>query len=229
MGKKAKAELQPEDDTVTQIENEAAQERLAKNQARQAARLKAEAARRKTDRKAHKRAAKARKKAKRKELKRIRTMAGHPAGRGLSRVEDTFTWSRPLSREAMRTHEIRIPPMRLSQLLDQTEYWQPNDQASPVRLKSLAHSHKVNLIGWLERNATVIQNRISWDFAMAIGDDPSDGVFSSFMAETSRDPLEWMRDQELYQAIVRQVIAELPAEALTKGLRFVGSPDPRGL
>lgn len=88
-------------------------------------------------------------------------------------------------------------------LLDQSEWWQP--QSGPmVPVADLTDTHRLHLLRWLERRAPMLADgALAWMIMSPFqpsGDAACD-AFEGAMGELERDPLGWLRETELYQAL----------------------------
>lgn len=105
------------------------------------------------------------------------------------------------------------PPKRvgLLQLLEQNIWWIPKDSA-PIKLVDMADSHRRNLAGFLRRNAAHYKNveldSMFWSMAGPLGpsgDMAQDAAESTLNELENEDPLEWLGEKPLMQALVPTV------------------------
>lgn len=100
--------------------------------------------------------------------------------------------------------KLARPPMYW--LLRQGEWWAPLN-APMVRIVDMTDTHRLHLMRWLEGRAESLVELETW--AMMFGPQPSgDGACDGFEAEMGRierDPVGWLRQQPLYEALSRHL------------------------
>ena len=103
-------------------------------------------------------------------------------------------------------------PLGLDQLFEQAVWWR-DATGFWHRIAEMEISHAANLVGWLERRAAMLH--FKYGMALCGGPVPmgemAQDAWSDVLEELAeQDPLAWLYETKLYQAVVARAREERP-------------------